>query len=188
MKSLLFSTGNDEKFQIAYAACKPLGAELVQKHLDVDEIQSDDCEIIVADKARRAFELVQQPVVVSDDSWQIPGLNGFPGPYMKYMDQWLTPQNFLDLTRPLADRRIILVQLLAYQDEHQQKIFRKEYTATLLTEARGTYGRPLQKTVTMPGDEGLSIAEAYDAGTVHAERDVAEGWQALVAWYKEHTL
>lgn len=186
MPPLIFVTGNAEKFEIAQAVCEPLGLRLVQRKLDIDEIQGEDSEVVIRDKVRRAYEIVQQPLVVSDDSWNIPGLNGFPGPYMKSMDHWFTPQDFLNLTRPLKDRRIILLQLLVYQDENRQHVFRQEHTATLLTEAKGSYGKPLQKVVAMPGDEGLSIAEAYDRGTVHADRDVAAGWRRLAAWLHEN--
>ena len=152
--------------------------------LDIDEIQAENSEAVIARKAHDAFAYTRQPVVVSDDSWNIPGLRGFPGPYMKSIDHWFTPQDFINLTKPLSDRRIILVQLLAYQDANIQKIFRKEYTGTLLIEPRGNYGRPLQKVVTMPGDDGLSIAEVYDqAQSVHADREVDIGWRDLATWY-----
>ena len=185
MTSLIFATGNTEKFEIAQAVCIALDLTLIQRKLSVDEIQGEDSELIIRDKAKKAFGILKQPVVVSDDSWNIPGLHGFPGPYMKSMDHWLTPQDFLNLTKPLQDRRIILVQLLAYQDADRQQVFRQEHTATLLTEARGTYGMPLQKIVAMPGDDGLSIAEAYDRGTVRADRDVAAGWRDLAHWVRK---
>ncbi len=185
MLSLHFATGNVEKFEIAQAACKPFGVMLEQAKLDINEIQSEDSEVIIRDKAQRAFAVLKQPVIVSDDSWNIPALRGFPGPYAKSIDHWFTPEDFLNLTRPLQDRRIILVQLLAYQDEHTQKVFRKEYEGALLTEARGSYGRPLQKVLTMPRDNGLSVAEAYDRGAVRAEREVAAGWQEFARWFVE---
>lgn len=186
MSSIIFATGNAEKFEIAHAVCMPLGIELIRTALDIDEIQGEDSEIIIRDKADKAFTLTGSPIIVSDDSWNIPGLRGFPGPYMKSMDHWFTPDDFLNLTRSLQDRRIILVQMLAYRDKHRLQIVRNEYVGTLLTEARGSYGKPLQKVVTMPGDSGLSIAEAYDRGTlVRADRDVAAGWRQLIAWHKQ---
>lgn len=187
MGTIIFATGNTEKFDIAKAVCEPLGMPLEQRALHIDEIQGEESEAIIRDKAHKAFAIAGRPVIVSDDSWNIPGLRGFPGPYMKSIDHWFTPDDFLHLTRPLADRRIILVQLLAYQDAHRCHIVRKEHHGELLTEARGSYGKPLQKVVTMPGDKGLSIAEAYDRGTVRAERDVAAGWRELALWVGEHT-
>lgn len=188
MPPITFSTGNSEKFAIARAACAPLGLELVQNTFDIDEIQGEDPEVIIRDKAQKAFELVGGPVIVSDDSWNIPALNGFPGAYMKSIDHWFRPEDMLNLTRPLEDRRIILIQMLAYQDAEHYQVFRMEHTATLLKEARGAYGKPMQKVIAMPTDNGLSIAEAYDQGFVHADRDVGHNWQQLAAWYQQNVL
>ena len=182
MIQLSFVTGNTEKFQIADAVCRPLSVSLLQRTITLDEVQSEDSEYIIRDKAKRAFQAVGGPVVVSDDSWNIPGLHGFPGPYMKSIDHWFGPDDFLRLTRPLHDRRIILIQLLAYRDHEMTHIIRHEHTGEILTEARGMHGKALEKVVTMPGDDGLNIAEAYDKGTIRTERDVAIGWRDLVSW------
>jgi XTP/dITP diphosphohydrolase len=187
MQQLIFATGNNEKFLIGQAACRQHNVELVQQAADIDEIQSEDPEAIIRDKARRAFESIGQPLVVSDDNWQVPALSGFPGPYMKSIDHWFTPQNWLDLLQHIEDRRIILIQQLAYQDDSSCTLFRKEFTGTFLTEARGNYGKTLQKVVTMPGDNGLSISEAYDNGASHGKRLATAGWDVLAEWYsKQH--
>lgn len=188
MHPITFSTGNQQKFDIARAVCSPLGLELVQNTFDIDEIQGEDPEVIIRDKAQKAYEIVGGPVIVSDDSWNIPGLSGFPGAYMKSMDHWFRPEDFLNLTRSLTDRRIILIQMLAYQDAEHYQVFCIKHTGELLPEARGSDGKPLQKVVAMPGDGGLSIAEAYEQGTVHAERDVAAGWRELADWYQQTVL
>lgn len=185
MSSLVFATGNASKFEIARAACEPLGLSLTQTALAIDEIQGEDGEVIARDKAKKAFALVGKPVVVCDNSWAIPGLNGFPGPYMKSVAHWLTAENFLNLTRPLKDRRIILIDLLAYCDSSEMRIFRQEFTAELLPDSRGSYGISIDKIVTMPGDNGLSIAEVYDRGIPATEREISQCWVDLATWYKE---
>lgn len=185
MLDLIFATGNAEKFHIAEEAFARSGMQLEQAALDIDEIQSEEPERIVIDKVQKAFMLVQKPVVVNDDTWAIPGLRGFPGPYMKSVSHWFTADDFINLTRSLEDRRVVLSQRIAYQDEHTQKVFTLEYTGELLTEARGNYGISWQKVITMPGDNGLSVAEAYDNGASAEDREVAEGWEQFIAWYKE---
>lgn len=185
MHSLIFATGNAEKFDIARAVCEPLGIALERRSLEIDAIQGEDSEVIIRDKARKAFEIVKQPLVVNDISWEIPALNGFPGPYMKSVAHWFSADDFLNLMHPFKDRSIILVQLLAYQDEKTQRVFYTEHVGTFLQDSRGNYGISLQKVVAMPGDNGLSIAEAYDRGVTHTERDVAMGWRELAEWRKQ---
>src|ERR1035437_9937513 len=81
MKIVYFATTNQEKLLIAKTVCEQASITVKQTVFDIDEIQGEDPELIVKDKARRAYEKLGKPVVVSDDSWNIPALNGFPGPY-----------------------------------------------------------------------------------------------------------
>jgi len=186
MHTLYFATGNKEKFAIAQAACRSYGVELIQQPLNIPEIQGEDPKTIVADKAARAFDVLGKPVIVSDDSWSVPALHGFPGAYMKSIDHWFSPQDFINLMQPYTDRRIILIGMLAYQDSQTHQTFRRDYTGQVLREPRGTYGRPIQKVIAMPGDNGLSVAEAYDHGANPSDREVADTWVLFMDWYNQH--
>lgn len=113
MNQLLFVTSNELKFIHAQHMLEQFGITLTRQHFDLQELQSESGEEIARHKAEQAYAEFKQPLVVNDDSWSIPGLNGFPGPYMKSINHWLTNEDFLNLTRPLKDRRIILQQQLA---------------------------------------------------------------------------
>lgn len=191
MHRLLFTTTNEQKFAMAQRLCARADIELVQIVGDIAEIQSENPEIIIRDKATKAYASVQAPVIVSDDSWSIAGLNGFPGPYMKSMNHWFTPQNFIDLTRRLEDRSITLMQYLAYQDDKETVIFRRDTHGTLLSEPRGTYGVPLLKVVALDSDNSQSLAEVYDSGEAHSpERLKAhpDVWIDLIDWYNQKEI
>ena len=95
MNKIFFVTGNAEKMLIAQTVCSSSGINVEQVIIEIDEIQGEDPMIIVQDKARRAYEGLAKPIVVSDDSWDIPALNGFPGPYMKSMNKWFKSEDFL---------------------------------------------------------------------------------------------
>ncbi len=187
MSKLLCVTGNNIKFGIGQKQLANYGIDLEQVVLDIDEIQSEDIATVIKDKAARAFEAVGLPVVVTDDSWTIPGLNGFPGPYMKFINHWFTPDDFLRLTRDLKDRRIYLNQLVAYQDEHETVIFRSDIQGELLTEARGKHDVACMKVVSLDGDEGLTISETYDQGKEHDTERLnrrSGAWKELAEWLK----
>jgi XTP/dITP diphosphohydrolase len=183
MTQLIFSTGNTMKFTNGKVACNRYGIDLKQIPLKVDEIQDESTEYIITDKAKRSFAELGQPVVVSDDSWEIPGLNGFPGAYMKYLNSWFTPENFIDLTKPLVDRRIFLQSRLAYADGKQVKLFLCTYEGYLLDEARGVSGPPSQKVISLLGDNDLSISEVYDRDPINEDRDVHKIWDTFCEWY-----
>lgn len=97
MKTLYFATTNQEKIQIAQTACTRANINIEAVALDIDEIQGEDPELIVLDKAQRAYNLIGAPTIVSDDTWDIRALRGFPGAYMKSINYWFEPQDFLRL-------------------------------------------------------------------------------------------
>lgn len=182
-EKILFASGNAEKFRTAQVACKPYGIELMQRPSGVEEIQAEEPEVILRDKTLRVFEILKQPVIVSDDSWAIPALRGFPGPYMKNVNQWLEIQDWLNLMQPYKDRDIVLIQLLAFHDGKDITVFRSEMNGIFLPEPRGNYGSPFQKVVSMDGDHGFSIAEVYDKGAQHDARKVAGCWNKFLDWH-----
>ena len=90
--------------------------------LPQQELTALNVELGELTPAVEAYNALQSPLVVTDDSWIIPGLNGFPGPYMKQVNDWFTPDDWLHLTSGLADRRVILRQIIVYQDSTGQRL------------------------------------------------------------------
>jgi inosine/xanthosine triphosphate pyrophosphatase family protein len=110
METIYFATGNSQKIKMAQALLKDTAIDLRPVELDIDEIQAKDPEIIVRDKAQRAYDKLKMPVIVSDDTWHIKALNGFPGAYMKSINYWFTPDDFMRLMHGIEDRTINLRQ------------------------------------------------------------------------------
>jgi XTP/dITP diphosphohydrolase len=185
MSPLYFSTGNEDKFQVAQSVCKDYGIELIQKDLPIDEVQSEDSEYIVMDKVNKAYTVLGSPVVVSDDSWQIAGLNDFPGPYMKSINSWFSVDDLLRLTQSMTDRRVFLIQQVAYKDEQRTKLCTLRVEGTILKEPRGNYGKASHKLFAMRGDGGLSMSEQHDQRSNNAQRDLAKIWHSFAAWYRQ---
>lgn len=163
MDELIFVTGNDLKFRTAGRICGPHGIKLVRQDIETVEIQAESGEPIARHKANEAFQKIQKPVVVTDDTWVIPGLRGFPGPYMKSVNHWFAAEDWLRLTLSLEDREIILRQILVYQDEHEQVTFSVDIKGTLLKEIRGNAPYPHMAIVSLNNGE-TSMAETFGAG------------------------
>jgi XTP/dITP diphosphohydrolase len=185
MNTLCFSTGNEDKFRTATEVCTQYGITLIQKDTPIDEVQSEDPEYIVLDKVTKAYAITPGPIIVSDDSWQIAGLHDFPGPYMKSINNWFSADDLLRLTLPLADRRVFLVQHLAYKDGERTKLFSLKIEGTILKEAKGSYGKASHKLFAMQGDGGLSMAEHRDKDIANSQRDVGKIWHTFSAWYRQ---
>ena len=180
MADLHFVTTNDHKLLAATEVCSQFGIKLIRHNLELQEIQADNGEAIALHKVRQAYDKLISPVVITDDSWLIPGLNGFPGPYMKYMVDWLSIEDFVRLTSQLKDRRIILRQIIAYQDDRQAKVFSLDIEGVLLTEPRGASPIPHFSITSFDGG-AHSAAELWSTGSSSiSERRTA--WHALIAW------
>lgn len=181
MRPLQYATSNATKFHQAQHVCTPLGIAIEQQPLEITEIQGEDIELIARDKAEKAYAKANRPLVISDDSWSIPGLNGFPGPYMKSVSAWFGVQDWLNLTRDLADRRIILCQTVVYQDATVQKLFSYKIEGMLLTESRGT-SRDSHDTITTFDDDSHTLAELHAQGK-SATGQVRNVWHEFAEWY-----
>ncbi len=182
--SLLCATGNAEKFLIGKTAFAKQGIELVQAVYETDEIQGEDAEKIIRDKASKAFGLAGQPLIVTDDSWNIPALNGFPGAYMKSVNHWFKPEDFLALMASKTDHTIYLDQAVAYIDELETVIFQNRIVGSIVDTPRGKTGAPIMKVVTLEGDNGLTIAEIFDQGTAAKRGLSRDVWPEVAEWYK----
>lgn len=137
MKSIVFVTGNLRKVGEAKQSCDLFDIEVVQKTVDIDEIQSQDPHKISEHKARKAYEALRKPVVVTDTFWNIPALNGFPGAYMKEVADWFSEQDFINLIKNKNDDRIMFSENITYFDGEEVVRFSKEYRGKIV-EPRGS--------------------------------------------------
>lgn len=181
---VLCATGNLDKYSIGKRAFDALGLELKQVVIEIDEIQGADLVRIVEDKAQKAFAILGKPVIVTDDGWSIAALNGFPGAYMKEVNHWFSPEDFLRLVGDAKDRSVTLLQQLAYCDEHETVTFTGEVHGTITTEPRGEYGPPIMKIVELENSDGHTISELHDKGITHKINTAGTVWTELGEWLK----
>ena len=85
-KTINYITENKNKLESAKSFFEKYNIEIKQKVLPICEIQSVDGIEIATSKAQQAWEIIKEPLFISDSFWTIPSLNGFPGAYMKYMN------------------------------------------------------------------------------------------------------
>lgn len=182
--NLLCATGNIQKFALGQRAFARRDITLEQVSIEIDEIQGEDSEVILYDKAKKAFAIIGQPVLVSDDSWSIPALNGFPGPYMKSMNHWLSPEDFINLMQGKEDRTIYLEQRLAYIDDTEIVTFNKKIQGTIVEKPRGNSGPPIMRVVELE-DDGMTIAELYDNGIANKHGLKRDAWSDAAIWYAD---
>ncbi len=182
--SLIFCTSNQEKLKHAQFACQKHGINLVQIDNQIDEIQSEDLVAIIKHKATSMFDAIQKPLVVSDDSWSIPALNGFPGPYMKSMNHWFTAQDWLNIMQSYTNRQIFLTARLAYIDNSGLiTIFEETDELKLLNFASEKPSIPISQVASLL-DKNIPLSELPQAEfeKYYAGRKL---WNDFLNWYKK---
>ena len=178
--NLQFITTNELKMMRAKQVMSRFNIDITQNSLEFDELQSYDGEKIARHKAEQAFAAVGQPIVVTDDTWTIPGLHDFPGPYMKAMNHYLQSSDWERLVEPLTDRRIFLHEHLVYQDADGQYYVTRAIERQLLPKARGSHNFNHLALVAY-GNDGRSRAEALAGGDILADPDHT-AWHDLGQW------
>lgn len=179
--TISYVTGNVDKFENAKKFFSQYDISVDQLPLKVEEIQSSDSLEIAIAKAEASFAQVKTPLFVNDACWTIPALGGFPGPFMKYVNQWFRPEDFINLMRDKVDRRIILKDSIVYIDETGHTVFTREHTGEILkTPATLEYKHPTDVIISL-SKSGLSIAEEKANGSFFIEDEDAV-WKELVAW------
>lgn len=179
MKQVILVTGNERKVGEAKQSCDLFDIKVIQKSADIDEIQSHDPLKISEHKARSAYELLGQPLVVTDTFWNIPALNGFPGAYMKEVAQWFTEQDFINLIKDKDDKTIIFSENITYFDGKEVVRFSKEYSGKIV-EPRGT-GISIENVAEF---DGSTLGEKRAQGGFSHKPDEYV-WYDFAEWYSD---
>lgn len=115
-KRVNFVTTNRYKFELAqtyFAQNSGQRFSLVQYNLETPEIQHDSEEEIARQSALWVSKTLGQIAIASDVGFHIDALNGFPGPFVKYANEWLNPDDILSMMRGKKDRAAHFINALA---------------------------------------------------------------------------
>lgn len=102
MKDFVFITGNQHK--VAYLE-KWLSRPVSHKKMDLEEIQSLDPNVVLEHKARRAYELCHEPVLVEDVGLTFHALGRLPGTLIKWFLEEIGTEGLCKMMEPFANKR-----------------------------------------------------------------------------------
>ena len=120
--TLVYVTGNEVKFKVALQALAGSRITLERISLHLPEIQSSSVEEIAGWSAEWAGRELNRPVVVMDAGYYIESLNGFPGPFIKYVNDWFSAGDYLNLLQGKTDRRVTVRYCLAYCQPREKPV------------------------------------------------------------------
>ena len=159
MIKLIYVTGNKLKVAAAKKCMENFDVEIVQKDIDVPEIQADTNEEVANFSSKYASEILKEDCVKNDGGLVIPALNGFPGPYAKYVEQTINEQGILDLMVNKTDRTAYWVEAWSYTEYGKDPVcFVGKFYGSISTEKRGENGYGYDK-VFIPEGKDKTLAE-----------------------------
>src|SRR5690606_9548162 len=101
MKEIHFITSNKGKILSLVNRLPKDRFIVIGEKIDLMEMQGNTAAEISELKAKLAFEKLGKPLIVQDSALHIPALNGFPGPYIKYIQDTIGPEGLLKLIEGL---------------------------------------------------------------------------------------
>jgi non-canonical purine NTP pyrophosphatase (RdgB/HAM1 family) len=133
----IFITGNDHK---ASQLSKWLGIELRHQKVTVDEIQSLDLKEVVKHKARQAYDIVKQPVIVEDVGMVFTAFKRLPGPFIKWFETGSDLETMCRMLDSFEDRSATAFTLYCLYDGHELHTFSGNMHGTIPKMPRGSGG------------------------------------------------
>lgn len=136
--NFLLVTGNPGKLA---ETVRLLGRSIESIAVDLPEIQSLDLATVLAAKADEAARhTAGRPFVVEETGLELEGLNGFPGPLVKWMLDAIGPEGIAGVGLATGKPRVIARCRLLFRDGERQVEAEGTTRGTLVLPGRGAHG------------------------------------------------
>lgn len=137
LSGALLISGNPGKLAEARRICRfPLDALAI----DLPELQSLDLREVLRFKARDAWFRAQQPVVVDETGLEFAGMNGFPGPLIKWLLESVGAEGLSRTALAFDDDRATARCGLLFFDGEREVMGEGAVTGRLVLPSRGGDG------------------------------------------------
>lgn len=162
MKTIFFITGNKRKLATAQEAMKEFGFELQSFEYDIPEIQAQTVKEVSEYFVKEVSNRINNPIVKVDVGFNIDALNGFPGPYSKYINQWLSSEKILKMMEDTVNRKAKFISVLSYCEPQSSPVsFISEINGTISNESIGENGWGLDR-IFIPAQFKTTLANLTD--------------------------
>jgi len=106
---------------------------------DIPEIQSLNLDKVIKAKVKNAYTIFKKPVLVEDISFELTGLNGLPGTFVKFFIQTLGAEGVAKLIKGKNNEAKAIAAVAIY-DGKNLKIFKSEIRGKVISKIRGENG------------------------------------------------
>ena len=159
-KVAYFVTSNIHKFQEARSILYEHKIATAKLKVDAVEIQDNSLENIANYSVQDAVKKCCLPIFVEDAGIFIEALNGFPGPYSKYVYNSIGLKGILKLMEDVEDRKAYFMSVIAFSSPDESPIcFIGKVEGTISLKERGSFGFGYDPIFVPSGSEDKTFAE-----------------------------
>jgi XTP/dITP diphosphohydrolase len=185
LSHIWFATGNSEKFKEVALYFKEALPDVEIRQLDVDleEIQSVDQAAIAVHKARQAWAMVKEPVMVDDSGVYFHRYRDFPGVMTKQVFQSLGVEGLFRLVTP-GERASFKLSLVLWYAENEYQLFSGECAGVVGMDMRYTSSSdyPYNPYFFPDGAQGRSYAELHANGQKNEFSYRLQAAKKMITW------
>lgn len=179
LQKIYFATTNSVKFATAQKIAHKYHIKLVQKRIDIPEIQSTSSKKIAEFSAQYVANKYKIPVITTDVSHEIKALKNFPGPFVKYINNWLSASDYLKLMEGHKDRRAILTEIVAYCEPNKKSIsFSSTIRATVSKKVNKKASTSISQILILP-NFSQPISDIPDEKIIKYWQNNLKGWERV---------
>ena len=182
-KVAYFVTSNVHKFQEARRVLSEYNIATAKLKVEAVEIQDDSLENIAKFSALDAVKNCGLPVFVEDAGLFVEALQGFPGPYSRYVYDTVGVDGILKLMKNIENRSAHFMSVVAFSSPKEQPVcFVGKVEGKLSLQKRGTAGFGYDPIFTPLEGDGRTFAEMTTAEKNRFSHR-AEALRMFAEWY-----
>jgi len=155
MKKIVFITGNQHK---ADYLAHWLRLPVTHHKLDLDELQSLDPFVVAEHKARQAYEILQEPVLVEDTSLRFTAMGRLPGTLIKWFLGEVGNSGLCKIADGLGSREAHATVTYGYCDGRDVHFFVGTTQGSVAKVPRGEHGMGFDPSF-IPDGQSKTFAE-----------------------------
>lgn len=137
--NIYFMSKNRFKHEEALQILAPLGIHVEADHTEIHELQTTDTEVLVRDKAVRAFQKLGRPLFVEHTGLYLDMLGGFPGGLTQIFWDSLQKERFAALFAS-AEHKVVAKTTIGYVDGNRVHLFYGETDGRIVSPPRVDHG------------------------------------------------
>ena len=190
MENLTYITGNYGKYISVKEKFEKEGIEINYFKCDLDEPDVNYIEFISKEKAKQAYEKIQQPIFVADSGFYIeeyPNNPGYPGAFVKRSGIASNILELLKIIENIKNRNCYFLDCLTFYDGCEFVQFFGISKGTLSYEKRGLENKKAKSNlwyVFIPNNCSKTLAEMTDEERNNRCDDRTSATDEFIEWYK----